>query len=575
MRPGYWASCGAVVLLSACATGAYAEEFLPAANQKVKAAQQVYDQLTRSIGDSRTPPELRIVKGKAATFDVALFFPGRHAIYIEEQFYDVVQSALPKQRPHALALILGHELAHFYRNHRWAEGFSRAFTQRQQESSGNAPVSANAPRETADERRRLEAEADYFAGFYSYLAGFHTLSIAPQVFDAIYHHYQLDPALPAYEHLRHRKETAREAQQRLREWLPLFDAGVQSLLIHDYTSAGRIFDRVATEFPSPEVFNNAGVADALAALEWYPESDAPFTYPIELDPESRLAGGEQRGAPLLNQEDRVEYRRSLLVRAKRNFEKAIALNPSYVTATINLACALDLLGDYESARTKAADAQMLGLTQHLSLARAHAHTVAGIVLAHQNQREFARHEFELATKMGDRTAAHNLEHLLNPDGGGSPEAEARRTLAVHPPEQLVGVKIAEVGEKDFLNDKGTRTLGRWDAVDEALPGLTILTKEQGSVRATALIRGSGSARSTVFLLSTLRAAEGQTGKGIRRGQKVVDVERAYGSPTSTLVSGRSNYSLYQSPYREDLTGIIFQFDENQTLQEWVVFRTER
>lgn len=573
MRPGFWASCGAVALFLTCATGSYAEEFLPAANQKVKAAQLVYDQLTRSIGDPRTPPEFRIVTGKATTFDVALFLSGRHAIYIEEQFYDVVQSALPKQRSHALALILGHELAHFYRNHRWAEGFSRAFAQRQQESSGNAPVSANVPGETADERRRLEAEADYFAGFYSYLAGFHTLSIAPQVFDAIYRHYQLDPALPAYEHLRHRKETAREAQQRLREWLPLFDAGVQSLLIHDYMSAGRIFDRVATEFPSPEVFNNTGVADALAALEWYPESDAPFTYPIELDPESRLAGGEQRGAPLLNQEDRVEYRRSLLVRAKRNFEKAIALNPSYVTPIINIACVLDLLGDYESARTKAADAQMLG--QHLPLARAHAHTVTGIVLVHQNQGESAKHEFELAAKMGDRTAAHNLEQLLNPGGGGSSDREVKGNHALHPPEQVVGVKIAEVGEKDFLNDKGTRTLGRWDAVDEALPGLTILTKEQGSVRATALIRGSGSTRSTVFLLSDLRAAEGQTAKGIRRGQKVVDVERVYGSPTSTLVSGRSTYSVYDSAYREDRTGIIFQFDDNQTVQEWVVFRTER
>ena len=441
--------------------------------------------------------------------------------------------------------------------------------------SGNAPVSANAPRETADERRRLEAEADYFAGFYSYLAGFHTLSIAPQVFDAIYHHYQLDPALPAYEHLRHRKETAREAQQRLREWLPLFDAGVQSLLIHDYTSAGRIFDRVATEFPSPEVFNNAGVADALAALEWYSESEAPFTYPIELDPESRLAGGEQRGAPLLNQEDRVEYRRSFLNRAMQNFGKAIALNPSYVTAIINMACALDLLGDYESARTKTADAQALSLTQHLSLAMAHAHNATGIVLAHQNQGESAQHEFDLAAKMGDRTAAHNLERLLNPRVGGSPDGEATMKQAVHPPEQLAGVKIVDVGEKEFLIDKGTRTLGRWDAVDEALPSLTIVTKEQGPVRATALIRGSGSTRSTVFILSALRGAEGQTGKGIRRGQKVADVDRAYGSPTSTLVSGRSSYSVYQSAYGEDHTGIIFQFDDSQTLQEWIVFRTER
>ncbi|MDP9132624.1 MAG: neutral zinc metallopeptidase, partial [Nitrospirota bacterium] len=287
----------------------HGETFLPASHPKVKASRDVYERLIRTIGDARMPPDLRLVAGKASTFDVALYVPSRRAIYLEEEFYDLLQSTLSSNHSQGLALILGHELAHFYRNHTWVEDFNRSFAQRQIMAPGSGPAPARSSSgENATERRRLEAEADYFAGFYGYLAGLPTVTVASQLFDSVYEHYHFDPALPAYEHLRQRKETAREAQQKLQALIPLFETGVQSLLIQDYGSAGRIFDRVATEFPSPEVLSNTAVADSLAALQWESQTERRYVYPIELDPDTRLTGEATRGPADLTPEERAERR---------------------------------------------------------------------------------------------------------------------------------------------------------------------------------------------------------------------------------------------------------------------------
>ena len=107
------------------------ETFLPGSHPKDKATQEIFHRLVGAIGDIRTPPDIRMVAGKASHFDVALYSPSRRAIYVEEEFYDLANTVMPQNLPQALALILGHELAHFYRNHAWAEDFNRAFSERQ------------------------------------------------------------------------------------------------------------------------------------------------------------------------------------------------------------------------------------------------------------------------------------------------------------------------------------------------------------------------------------------------------------------------------------------------------------
>ena len=48
------------------------ETFLPASHPKAKATQEIFHRLVGAIGDLRTPPDIRMVAGKASQFDVAL-----------------------------------------------------------------------------------------------------------------------------------------------------------------------------------------------------------------------------------------------------------------------------------------------------------------------------------------------------------------------------------------------------------------------------------------------------------------------------------------------------------------------
>src|SRR4029453_5171899 len=105
---------------------AAADELLQRNNPKFKWAEDVYRRLSRAVGDRRTPPELRMVRGKSSVFDIAMFAPKQHRVLIEERFVDLAQRLPNSDGSHALALILGHELAHFYRNHPWALEFGNA-----------------------------------------------------------------------------------------------------------------------------------------------------------------------------------------------------------------------------------------------------------------------------------------------------------------------------------------------------------------------------------------------------------------------------------------------------------------
>lgn len=551
-----------------------ADEFLPRSNPKVQQAEQVYRRVVQAIGDARTPPEFKMVRGKSSAFDVAMFAPSQHRVIMEERFYDLAQRLPASNAPHALALILGHELAHFYRNHSWAMEFGRAFAERQTGAAvshgaagvGGAQAAAAAPAE----RRRVEAEADYFGGFYSLLAGYRPLSVAPQVFDAVYKEYRFDEALPAYEHLMRRKEAAREAQLKLQELMPLFDVGVQLTAIKDYVTAARIFERIAADFPGPEMLNNAGAALANESLRWFPESERRFRYPLEFDPDTRLAEEGQRGAEELDEPERLERRTALLERAKSLFERALAAEPSYATAAVNLACVLDLLGEPDLAAQRAE--ALLATKAREDGTAAQALVIAGIAAVHRDRLEEARKAFTEARALGHASAEDNLAVLAGRDverGTGS-SADAPRPIQ---PETVGGTNIADVNATEVLAEQDSKTIGRWEA-DEERPDVRIVTRTRGGVRTTVVMRGSAGKRVAVVFLSAERDALGKTGRGVTAGMPVPQLEAAYGPPAAVLTARKGLYYRYENPYRGSQVGLLVRIDANRSVREWVAYRIE-
>ena len=547
---------------------ATADDYLPRTDPKFQQVERVYRNLVRAVGDSRTPPELRMVRGKSSLFDIAMFAPKLHKVVIEERFVDLAQRLPTSDGPHALALILGHELAHFYRNHPWALEFGKAFADRQRQVRESAAGLGTDAAPTRDERRRIEAEADYFGGFYSFLAGYHPLRVSSRVFDAVYREYQFDESLPAYEHLEDRKAAAQEAQDRLRQLEPLFEAGMFLSAIKDHLNAARVFDRIAADFPGPEILNNAGASLANESLRWFTEAERRFLYPLTLDSETRLASDASRGGAA-DEAERRERRSALLEQALARFERAVALLPGYVSGMVNIACVLDLLGRPEAALQKAREAVAF-LGRDATNDGGDAAVIAGIAAARLGRDDEAHRAFLSARALGSPLAEGNLlalkrRHKME----AQPEASDRKPFQ---PGRVGGVNITELRLGDVLADPGVTVLARWDADDEQ-PELQIFRTKRGAALMTLILRGEAAKRSAALFLSDEPSAT-DAGHELAVGLPVSRVEARYGKPSSVYLSRQGRYYVYEGRYHGNLLGLIIRLDRGSLVWNWAAFRIE-
>jgi len=554
-----------VACLCCAGSPALADEYLPRTNPKFKQAEEVYRSLIRAVGDSRTPPELRMVRGKSSVFDIAMFAPKQHRVLIEERFMDLAQRLPDSAGPHALALILGHELAHFYRSHPWALEFGNAFADRQRQSGDGGAAPASGLAMNREERRRLESEADYFGGFYSFLAGYHPLRVASPVFDAVYREYQFDKSLPAYERLEDRKAAAQEAQARLRQLEPLFETGMFLSLVKDHLNAARVFDRIAADFPGPEIVNNAGASLANESLRWFTETEQPFVYPVTFDPDTRLADDGGRGEAA-GEEERRERRTQLLEQAQARFERALALLPGYVTGIVNLACVLDLLGRHEAALQKSLEA--LEITGRTAEGR-EAYVIAGIAAARLGRTEEAQKALTSARQFGSPFAERNLSVMAGRLESEAPtDQTGQRPLR---PERIGGINIAEIRLADLLTDPDASVLVRWEA-DADMPELQIVKTMRGTAQALVVLRGPAAKRSAAIVLSDPKTT-GSKGT-LTRGLPVAGVEAQFGSPSSVVLTRQGRYYLYEGRYHNSLIGLIVRLDADQLVRNWSSYRIE-
>jgi tetratricopeptide (TPR) repeat protein len=309
---------------------AFAECALPPSSPKVQTAQAVFNDLVQAAGNGEKPT-LAVV----STDCVSSHGPERGAWYEEKHHRVNLDITLCDvcADPHrqiggernCLAFLLGHELAHVFREHyrtsTLVSGFSR--------TDASPPADA--------ESAALERDADLFGGIYGYRAGYDSLRHAPEVLDAVYRTYKLSSKLKGYPDLEQRKKIAELSLDQLRKLIPAFEMGNLMLVLGEFELASTGFEDLARKFPAREMFNNQGVAKSLYYASLRDQKDLP-SYPWVLDSGSRLelAAESRRG------ETRTATDAELFASAKQAFEEAKRLDPDYVPAYLNLACLFDL-----------------------------------------------------------------------------------------------------------------------------------------------------------------------------------------------------------------------------------------
>lgn len=281
----------------------------------VETVEIVYQDLIESIGNRITAPTLEIIPASEAESQ-AQYYPAYNVIVVSEALLIFARKYEEKEAI-VLALILGHELAHHYGKHALRSSF------------------ATNSIDTA--RANLEAEADYFAIFFAYLAGYPTEVIEADFLKDFYTTFGIEEVANShYPALEKRIHIYQEARQHINQLAKVFQAGNQLLLIDEYTAAAKCFEFIANQFNSPEVLNNTGVAYLQAAITLFTEKELPFLLPTELEEGSNLSLRGNLRDGQLSEEERIQKRNVYLELATANFRDALVLKSDYTTAQINL-----------------------------------------------------------------------------------------------------------------------------------------------------------------------------------------------------------------------------------------------
>lgn len=316
-----------------------------AQNNSKKQVQQVFDKLVLAYGNSKAAPNLSYFADGSLKETPALYSTkGKQpTIKFDLKFYKVYQS-FGKDSLNAIAIVLGHELAHYYNDHEFCTDY--AFAVRDKDKI----LSAKLRTVNKAQKMSLETQADNKGLFYAAIAGYEPFEIQPQLIDAIYKIYKLKDENSGYPSKTERKVIATTAQEKSKELYSVFKKGLKAIEAKEYNVAIEDFKLLNQHFPSRENYNNSGVAKTLKALDFKArskgESETPkrFQYPLEIDNTSRLQQEIKRSL-----DDNTDIMKKLLEDGQKDFQEAIRLDPSYTKSHINLACVYDLLGKHLSA----------------------------------------------------------------------------------------------------------------------------------------------------------------------------------------------------------------------------------
>src|ERR1051325_9904375 len=377
----------------------------PKPKNQEKFSRDIYNKIANTIKDTRKQPTFNFIFSDPDPYLNAYYDPSNNTVNLGEGVYDVA-SSFGKDSANALALVLGHELAHFYKDHTWGYDFA---TKNEYLKISEKIYTVN---ENEARKAEMETQADYFGGIFGYMAGFNTLTVGGDFFTKFYKTADVPSETYGYPTLQERVKICETSTKMLNKMIPLFDAANYLVLIGEYEKAGNIYDNILATFPSREIYNNEGAAYSLAALSLFEEGELKFVYPFSLETDTRMDKGGQKGLS----EDKVAKRQELLNSAKEMFESANRLDKEYAPAYVNLGLVYALLDDKELGLAMAGKGYSIAEKNKDLVMMANASIARGIILASDGKNAEAKVEFTKALTGNKNVAQMNLNAL---DGTGN------------------------------------------------------------------------------------------------------------------------------------------------------------
>ncbi len=306
---------------------------------KWASVERVYADLITAIGDgSKIAPPIELSRSESR---VAYYSPSKQTIFVEERFLKIC-TTFGKDSTNALAFILGHELAHFYRNHGWVRANGIGYVDTELRKNWKEMS------KEVDNHAKDEAEADIFSGFYSLVAGYDALPMAASTLKTIYKSYGINDTVPGYPTLQQRVEISQRAMGKATHLYTLFKIGLYCLATQKYDVAGRVYTHIYNQdYAGAEILNNLAIAEVLHGYEMYGE-EQKFYYPIFISTETKLDPASRGGEGEEHIQKGIGY-----------LKTASEKDPDNASYLINLASAYAMINDFVDAEYYLAKAEQL------------------------------------------------------------------------------------------------------------------------------------------------------------------------------------------------------------------------
>jgi len=489
----------------------------------------VYNRLVQARGDFRYPvPVFALLKevNRMAAMDFV-----KHEIILEEKAYQVC-SSFGDQSDAAIAMLLAHELTHYYEKHGWRKGFVE----------DNMDLDIGLRLDSLTDYAAKETEADYLGGFLLYSAGYGLFDKGPEVLEKLYQAYNMPvEKSEKYPSLSDRQAMGRRSAEKLAQLVEVFEMANLLTAIGNYTEAYAFYYHVLMVYQSREIYNNLGVTAVLDAMQYFSPAALKYRFPVELD----LTSTATRNVGSAPNPD------SLLRQALLHFDAAISLDPQYAPAYLNKACAYALLKDYTRARFYAAvEAKQAGLKYNYPKTALGADVLIGILEALEGEEGKAQATFKAAASAGSSLAADNLRISL----GKQIETEVATHGAPDKPERIDEKALARIAAEENVDPSQTIALTNHQYFHQNSllgPNSRLFVSENSFTK-----------RTTYFHLTSAGYA-GKTARQIGIGDDRTAIVAVYGDPGHTIETPRGEIMVYKKNKK-----MIFILNTSGKLERW-------
>jgi tetratricopeptide (TPR) repeat protein len=548
--------------------GTIEAETLPSTHYKYLIIKDICQKITEAHGRQIKSPHLVVYTVDNSKQVIAQFkntpVP---TIYIDEKLYDLSRK-FGKDSLDALACIIGHELAHLFEKHTFSIGMTGMLGLVETTPTNNKTISKN-------DKVKLETEADYYGLFYGFLAGYKTYQLLPEMLELIYQEYKLPDAVDGYPSKVERMTIARKSVSELQNITLILDAGEILYLQKQYAEASIAFEYLLQKFPSRDIYNNLATIQLAQAMNYFEKDENYFVYPFEFDAVTRLRTGNERSGGGDKKIANLQKRKELLKTAKQYLKKAIVLDPTYLTAYINLSCVYALEGNHELAVGTMNEAETLCREQNLPFT-GNAYLIRAIARTQNQQMDKARIDFEQAVNKKGHLADYNYalfqkmqqtwqDKIVNWATDWSSlqswvqswvETNKANNLYANPSlEKICNQNIAEVLKypnfgQDIVVQDNDKSFKIAYSKSKDCEKICIKTFDKD-----------------LYLLVTTSNYTNLTAKGIAFDEKVESLLTKYGTPTYTVACNGAEFYFYEK------TNLIFRVADRK-VKNWMLYKIQ-